>query len=160
VILAAVLAAASAGLLTVQAQRSREVAREVEPLLTAPAIPGVRLVLAADSPFESTSTLMYTPYLWAGTHFARRSRGTIVNAAWLSPDSPVVPFTTRRPSPWDNHEPHAMAEYLRQHPDRLPPADAIVGSHSDWAKGEDRSAEILGLRRTVFANRHLSLKVR
>ena len=160
VVVAVILTVLSSALLVEQARLTGTLANEIKPLLSSPVSPRMRVALTADSPYESTPDLMYSPYFWAGTHIARRSDGVVVNAAWLSPKSPIMTFTTRQPRPWENKGPYQMTEYLLDRTSLLPPTDALVIWKTGFANTEKRLPTILGTHRTVLAGPNLALYVK
>jgi len=148
-------------LLWQQAQMTKSLAQEMEPLLSSPVADGSRVAVATDSPYESNQVLMFSPYLWAGAHYARRAQGFLVNAPWLIPNLPITTFVARRPTPWGNKQPYELTQYVLRYPTHLPPATALVFWRTGFANGEkNRLPTMLGLERKVISGENLALYVK
>jgi hypothetical protein len=73
----------------------------------------VRAALVADHAIQPYGAYPnnFTPWVWAGAHYLRRSKALFMNFAWLR--SPVMIVQPRQPSPCGYEDPYPMLECLQ-----------------------------------------------
>ncbi len=119
--------AASLIMLGLQWTYTSSLAEALRPVLETPLLePRSRGVILAGAIVNTRA--QFDPFIWAGSHYFRRSHAILLNAPWT--DLPIIMLRPSSPRPWSHLSPVPETVYLssalRQH-GSIPDLDFIVG---------------------------------